>query len=137
MKWEFLKYEIRKFTTDYSKTAAKITKQHKIDLEHKLKNLENNLISEENRKLYNHYKNELDTIYDHITRGIKIRSKWYEHSEKSTKFFSNLYKKRGVQNRIGKLIVEEKEITDHKAISKNIKASYGTLFKRNFSKNKC
>ena len=28
MKWEFLKYEIRKFTTDYSKTAAKIRKQH-------------------------------------------------------------------------------------------------------------
>ena len=56
MKWEFLKNEIRKFTTDYSKTAAKIRKQHKTDLEHKLKNLENNLTSEENRKLYNHYK---------------------------------------------------------------------------------
>ena len=58
MKWEFLKNEIRKFTTDYSKTAAKIRKQHKTDLEHKLKNLENNLTSEENRKLYNHYKSE-------------------------------------------------------------------------------
>ena len=53
MKWEFLKYEIRKFTTGYSKTAAKIRKQHKTDLEHKLKDLENNLTSEENRKLYN------------------------------------------------------------------------------------
>ena len=42
MKWEFLKYEIQKFTIDYSKTAAKIRNQHKIDLE-KLKNLENNL----------------------------------------------------------------------------------------------
>ena len=39
MKLEFLKYEIRKFTIDYSKTAAKIRKQHKIDLEQKLKNL--------------------------------------------------------------------------------------------------
>ena len=58
MKWEFLKNEIRKFTTDYSKTAAKIRKQHKTDLEHKLKNLENNLTSEKNRKLYNHYKSE-------------------------------------------------------------------------------
>ena len=64
MKWEFLKFEIRKFTIDYSKTAAKIRKQHKIDLEQKLKNLENNLTSEENGKLYNHYKNELETIYD-------------------------------------------------------------------------
>ena len=41
MKWEFLKYEIRKFTIDYSKRASKIRKQRKIDLEQKLENLEN------------------------------------------------------------------------------------------------
>ena len=89
IKWEFLKYEIWKFTIDYSKTAAKIRKQHKIDLEQKLKNLENNLTSEENRKLYNHYKNELETIHDHIANDIRIRSKcvWHEHGRKSTKFF--------------------------------------------------
>ena len=56
MKWEFLKYESWTFTTDYSKTAAKIRKQHNIDLEQKLKYLENSLTSKENRKLYNHYK---------------------------------------------------------------------------------
>ena len=50
MKWEFLKYEIWKFTIDYT---TKIRKKHKINLEHKLKDLENNLTSEENRKLYN------------------------------------------------------------------------------------
>ena len=32
-----------------------------------------------------------------------------------------------------KLIVEEKAITNHKEISKNVKAFYETLFKRNFS----
>ena len=48
MNWGFLKYEIRKFTINYSKTAVKIRKQHKIDLEHKLKNLGSNLWSEEN-----------------------------------------------------------------------------------------
>ena len=54
MIWEFLKYEIRKFTIDYSKSAAKIRKKYKIVLEQKLKSLENNLTSEENRKVYNH-----------------------------------------------------------------------------------
>ena len=95
-----------------------------------------NLTSEENRKLYNHYKNELEAIYDHIANGIRIRRKceWYEHGEKSTKFFLNLEKKRSVQTWIRKLIAEEKEITDHKEISKNIKAFYETRFKRNFSK---
>ena len=37
MKWEFLKYENLTFTIDYSKTAVKIRKQHRIDLEQKLK----------------------------------------------------------------------------------------------------
>ena len=43
-------------------------------------------------------------------------------------------KPRGIQSRIRKLIVEEKEITDYREISKNIKAFYETLFKQNFSK---
>ena len=109
MKWEFLKYEIREFTIDYSKTAAKIRKLEQFIT--KTKNLENDLSSEENRKLYNHYKNELETIYDHIAGGIKIKRKceWYEHGEKSTKFFINLEKKRDVQNRIRKHVVEEKK----------------------------
>ena len=101
---------------DYSKAAAKIRKYQRINLEEKLKDIENNLTSEENRKLYSHYKNELETIYDHIADGIRIRSKceWYEHGEKSKNFFLYLEKERGVQNRIWKFIVEEKEIPDHK-----------------------
>ena len=39
-----------------------------------------------------------------------------------------------VQNRIRKLIVDEKEITYHKEITENIKAFYETIFKENFSK---
>ena len=44
------------------------------------------------------------------------------------------WKKRGVQSRIRKLVVEEKETTDPKETSKDIKAFYETLFKWNFSK---
>ena len=84
-KWEFLKYEIRKYTIDYSKTIPKKGNKQRINLALKLKNLESNLNSEENRKVYNHYKNDLETIHDYIADGIKIRSKceWYEHGEKS------------------------------------------------------
>ena len=116
------------FTVDYSKTAAKIRKQHKIDLGKKLKS---NLICEESGKLYNHYKNELEIIYDHIADGIGIRSncEWYGHGEKSAKFFLNLGKNRGIESRIRQLIVEEKEITDRKEISKNLKAFHERLLK--------
>ena len=80
-KREFLKYEIRKFMIDYSKAVSKIRKQQRINLEQELKNLENKLTSEENRKLYSHYKNYLEFIYDHTADGIRIRSKceWYQH----------------------------------------------------------
>ena len=45
-------------------------------------------------------KNELEVTWDHMTEGIGIRIKWYwyEHSEKSTKYFLNPEKQRGSQN---------------------------------------
>ena len=43
-------------------------------------------------------------------------------------------KKHGVQNRVWKLIVKEKEIADLKEISNNIKVFYQTLFKQSSSK---
>ena len=96
LKWELLKYEIRKFTINYSKKLAKERKENKTLLENKLKELEGNLNTEDNIQSYNIYKKELDSIYDHITEGIRIRSKcdWYEHGEQSTKFCLNLEKKR-------------------------------------------
>ena len=51
--------------------------------------LEKSLDEDHNLRKYNAIKNELDAIYDHITEGIRIRNicDWYEHSEKSKKFF--------------------------------------------------
>ena len=72
----------------------------------------------------NIYGKELESIYDHIAEGIRIRSKcdWYEHGEKSTKFFFNLEKKHDNQNQISKLIIDEKEIDgDVEILKKNRK----------------
>ena len=67
-----------------------------------------------------------------ITEGICFRSKcdWYEHTEKSTKFFLNLEKQRGAQNIIKKLIADDKEITDQTHILEYIREFYETLFKK-------
>ena len=85
----------------------------------------------------NIYGKELESIYDHIAEGIRIRSKcdWYEHGEKSTKFFLNLEKKRGNQNQIRKLIIDEKEIDGDVEIFKKIESFYETLFKSQSFKN--
>ena len=76
-------------------------------MENQLKMLEKCLDEDDNLSKHNAIKNELDAIYDHITETIRIRSKckWYEHSEKSTKFLFNLEKQRGVQNTIKKLLL--------------------------------
>ena len=42
VKWEFLKYEIRKFSIGFSKLQSQNTKKEKMFLENKLKNLEKN-----------------------------------------------------------------------------------------------
>ena len=43
LKWELLKYQIRKFTIDYTKHKAKERRKQETYLESELKNLENNL----------------------------------------------------------------------------------------------
>ena len=88
-------------------------------------------MDKDNLSKYDSVKNELDEIYDHITEGIRIRSKcdWYEHSKKSTKFFLNLEKQRGSQNTIKKLAIDDKEITEQTHILKHIREFYKNLFK--------
>ena len=49
---------------------------------------------------------------------------WYQHGEKSTKCFLNLEKKRGNQNQICKLIIDEKEIDGGVEILKKIGSFY-------------
>ena len=130
LKWELLKYEIRKFTIDYTKRKAKEKRKQQAYLESELKKLENNLENSDNLRKYERLKNDLELIYDHLAEGVRLRSKcdWYGQGEKSTKFFSNLDEQRGNQSRIRKLIVNEKEINNKTEILNRIKLFYETLF---------
>ena len=80
-------------------------------------------MDEDNLRKYDNVKNELDKIYDHIAEGTGIRSKcdWYEHGEKSKKYFLNLEKQRGSQNTMKKLVVDNKEITEETHILEHIR----------------
>ena len=80
LKWEFLKYEVPKLITNCKKPVAKEKSQQRLNLVNQLKTLEKCL----DKYKYNAVKNQLNAIYDHITEGIPIRTKfiWYEHSEK-------------------------------------------------------
>ena len=98
MRWEFLKYKIRQFTIYYSKEKASERKARRIALEKTVKRLEISLSANSNEMLleeYYKYKNELESIYNFIAERIILRSKasWYEHGEKSSKYFLNLEKR--------------------------------------------
>ena len=71
-------------------------------------------------------------MYEKKAKGIRIRSKcnWYEHGEKSTKFFLNFEKHRAIQSQIHSVIINRDEITDQDEINKQIFSFYQSLFSR-------
>ena len=101
VQWEFLKYEIRKFTIEFSKNKAKLKREKLSRLEVKLTELEQNLSNDEAKEQYNSYRGEINEIYNEISNGIKFRSKcdWYEFGEKSNKFFLTIEKCRATQTK--------------------------------------
>ena len=109
VQWEFLKYEIRKFTIEFSKNKAKLKREKLSRLKVKQK-----LSNDEAKEQYNAYRGEINEIYNEISNGIKIRSKcdWYEFGEKSNKFFLTIEKRRATQNTVRNVLSNEQEITD-------------------------
>ena len=83
VQWEFLKYEIRKFTIEFSKNKAKLKREKLSRLEVKLKELEQNLSNDEAKERCNAYRGEINVFFDEISNGKNIRSKcdWYEFGE--------------------------------------------------------
>ena len=75
IKWEFLKYQIRKFTIKFSKMRAKEERKQREELETTWKLFEKKLSIEENQRLYDKYKRNVEEIYDNIAEGIRIRSR--------------------------------------------------------------
>ena len=132
---EFFKYEIRKFTIEFSKNKAKL-KREKLS-EVKLTELEQNLSNDEAKEQYNAYRGEINEIYNEISNGIKIRSKcdWYKFGEKSNKFFLTMEKRRATQNTVRKMLSDEQEITDLSKINTHTYRFYQQLYmeKQNIS----
>ena len=136
VKWEYLKYQIRKFTIDYSKEHAKQLRLERTQLEDKLKHFEKTITLDLNEnEEYNECKSKQEDIYQIKVDGIRTRSKcnWYEHGEKSSKFFLNLEKQRAIQSQIRTVIVNEKEITSESEINEQISLFYKSHFHENLS----
>ena len=132
VKWEYLKYNIRNYTINFSKKLAKNANKKNTWLRKKLKHFEKDYENYVDNIDHKVCKQQLDAIYKEKAKGIKIRSKcnWYELGEKSAKFFLNMNKHREIQIQIHSVLVNQDEITDQDEINKQILSFYQSLFSR-------
>ena len=146
LKWEILKYELRKFSIKFSKNRSKLRNLQKNAHEKIVKDFETNPSPTCLQEQYDDSKSWLESWYDDLTKGAILRSKseWYEKGEKSTKFFLNLEKKNSTKNTIRNVFIKNDDNTmsqsdDEVMILNHAKTFYETLFKRksNCSFNEC
>ena len=114
LKWELLKYEIRKFPINFSGKLANTPGTLQTDLGTKIKNLEQNLTKKDKFNEYETAKDELENVFDDIAAGVKIRSKcdWYQYGEKSTNYFLNLKKQKAVNGTVKEIIKNDIKVND-------------------------
>ena len=84
----------------------------------------------ETRKVLEECKMELERFYDKKTEGIIVRSRarWYEHGEKSNKYFLNLEKGNHMRKHIRKLSLCGVITTEHKQILNSTSDYYKKLY---------
>ena len=134
--WDFLKFKIKEFTRKYSAEKKAAENKARLDLESKLKTLVNSLstnASENLLKECEECKSGLESLYDHITNGLIIRSKvsWYEKGEKSNKYFYNLEKRNKSKSHVKSLIIDNNIIVHDQAfVMKQLKTFYSSLYSR-------
>ena len=76
---------------------------------------------------------KLETL--NLTVILRSRATWYEHGEKSTKYFLSLGKRNKAKTHVRKILLQNNlETTEHKAIMLNLKIFYSNLHKRSTSK---
>ena len=88
-----------------------------------------------NHEEYNDCKTHLEQIYKIKANGIKIGSKceWYEHREKSSKFFLNLEKSCATQGQVQTVIYNDKETNDETETNNHIYSFFNYLHKETLS----
>ena len=105
-------------------------------LEKRLANLKGLISSHSSHNLLEEYsKCELnpESLYNYVTDGIILQSKseWYEHGEKSSKYFLNLEKRDKTKSHMPKLLTSsDVEISKPPDIMNHIKEFYASLYKQ-------
>ena len=132
LKWELIKYEVRKFTIKYCKQKKRVAKDRETELENNLKSLEENERAKDEQLFIEieRIKTELKNVQLEKAQGSIIRSRvqWNEQGEKSTAYFFNLEKKNAIRKNIRKLKHNDIEETNQDRILEIIKDYYEKMY---------
>ena len=131
-----MKYKIKVFTRNYSANRNKNRNEDKTQLENKLKHFTNILSASsppDAVKEHEECRAKLESVNDHITQGIILRSKvaLYEKGEKSNRYFLDLEKRNKTKTHISSLLIDNQTPT---AILQKIKRFYNSLYTRKYLK---
>ena len=140
MRWEYIKYKCREFSRNFSIKMSKERKARRLALEKRLASLKGLISSNSSLDLLEEYskcKSNLESLHNCITAGIILwsRSEWYEHDDKSSKYFLDLEKRNKTKSHIRKLLTSsDVEISKPPDIMNHIKEFYASLYKRRSAK---
>ena len=136
IKWDYTKFHIKIIIIRYSKENAKTRRDNLVNLENELKQVEEQLNSEnvgEAGIKRENLKRLIDEEYRYIMEGNIVRSRavWYELGEKNNKYFLSLEKQNIKRTSIRKLIDKEgKEIEDPTKILTEVRSFYQNLYQK-------
>lgn len=120
-KWDWIKYKIRCFSVEYSRTVQKQTTNIEQQLRSKLNVLENKLTirgEEDVIAEIEKIKEELIEIDNKRVAGLMVRSRsrWYEKGEKSNDYFLGLEKRNNTRKLCYELKVDGQLVTEFRDI---------------------
>lgn len=134
--WELIKGTVRNESIKYSSKIKKQERKREQEIELELKRLEEKVAENPyNQDILNDLNSERNKLYE-ITnekvKGIILRSKaeWVEGTEKNTKYFSNLEKKRSEQKTIKQLVINGALVNDATHILNHVKDFYVRIYSK-------
>ena len=100
--WDWTKYKIRAHAIRHSKRKAMERKEKEMNLQEEFARAKQSFDSDpntNNASALNSVKEKLELLCEEILQGIivRVRAGWWEHGEKSKKYFLNLEKRNHVK----------------------------------------
>lgn len=142
--WELIKGTVRNETIKYATKKKKELNKREDKLKNEIEELQNIISGQVNDDRFETYKTELqkkttelEALTDIKLNGLIIRSKAniVEHSEKNTKYFANLEKKRSESKVISRLHINNTTTTDQKQILSETENYYRALYTKRETQN--